>query len=216
MSWDNLPEEIKTGIIREVEQQQEEIRRTPARVWLSELDGCLVKSFYRRVAPLPLDFRKAVALWRGSLLHPVLLKHFKEQEVPVSYPIFGEELTLSGKIDGIESDGTIAEIKTSASLFYHKKRNKPNYWDAQRVMCYARIRGVKKATLYYLDFSDVLKFPLLIDFEEAERILQGKVELAKKLHNALLSGEPPEPINILKFENEATECEWCEFKGVFC
>jgi len=217
MTWDLLPEAIKQGITRQVEQEQREIRHSPNVVWISETDGCILKSFYRRTLPLPMDFRRAVALWRGSLLHPVLLCHLPQTEVPVSYPVLGEEgLTLRGRIDGIDEDGRIVELKCTSSLFYMKRRNRPNKWDVKRLMTYARIRGSKQASLYYIDFSDALHFPLEVDMGEAGRTLIEKVELAKALSRALKNGEPPEPLNVLEFEDGRFECGYCEYRGMMC
>ena len=212
MSWENLPDEVKEGIIAESGSFRDRVDEI---MWFSELDGCTRKAWFRRRVPLPMTIEKAAALWRGNLMHRAIQKYFKRNEVPITHAIMGTPLTFRGRMDTVRRDNNdevIVEWKTSGSLFFLEKRGTPNDWDVERLRCYMRLYGVYRAELYYLDLSRCVRFELHEDIEQCERSLLRKEELAKSLyHSLVVTGAPPPADNILNF-GQYKECNWCDYK----
>jgi len=213
MSWESLPESVKESIKERYEKDLKERRSSSNVIYHSELDGCIRKSYLRRKYPLVPDINAIMGLWRGNILHPAILKHFPRNEVPIKYPIAGTGVILSGRIDAIDKDGTVTELKTVSSIYHVQKRGFPNPWDRDRVLAYAYNWGARKARLIYVDLGGAITFEIPVDESEAEEVFEKRVRLAKLLHDCLVSETTPDPINCLELEDGGLECETfpCEY-----
>ncbi|MHC1579852.1 MAG: AAA domain-containing protein [Candidatus Alkanophagales archaeon] len=155
------------------------------RIYVSELGGCMRRSWFRRKLR---ELQKpnlgdALRLLLGRLFHELVEESYSMREVPVVWEFpadaggggggagasasGGGVLTLAGRIDAVDG-GKVVEFKSkSPKSFSYVMRNGPLQEDEEQVRFYAAAGGYERALLIYHEFQPKLK---LSDFLHPERL----------------------------------------------
>lgn len=200
---ESLPEAIKEHIITTT------TRDYPARdnaVYVTELTYCIRKAYYRRMAERAGEredkgLRQRWYLYRGIVFDEAWTNLFPRHQVRVTHRV-KDGPTIIGKIDFIDDDGTLYELKTVSNDY--AVRNGPKMAHVKQALFYAWIEQAPKVRLVYVHLGGIRIFDLAPRL--AWKIVQEFEEKAMALWNALQTNTPPQP------DNEAWECKYCEFK----
>lgn len=200
--FEDLPEEIQARII---ERTGHEDHYNDREIYVTELVYCLAKAYYRRKTTEQPEkgLRQRWALYRGILFDEEWTSLFPRNQVRVTHRIPGGP-TIVGKIDFMDEEGGIWELKTVANDYAIRDGPKPQH--VAQALFYAWVQNAPTAHLLYLHLGGVHRFDL--DVRRAEEIVKELEAKAVKLHIALLENTPPDP------ENAAWECKYCEFKDI--
>jgi len=172
-------------------------------VYVTELTGCLRRSWYRR----KLGYRMTKDMIAGTAVHAELLERVVE-ELPVAYAESEKkveyvvstgdvDIWLVGRVDLFIADGdmrTFVEFKTSDWIFDEH---------IEQANIYAVMLNVDKFYICYMPKSDIVKC------KEFTRTWteQNVVERVRRFVEALTKNEPPQ-------KEEDAWCYYCEFKAM--
>jgi len=170
-------------------------------VWVTELSGCLRRSWYRR----KLGYRLTKDMLAGRVIHAELLERVVE-ELPVAYAeaekkveyvvsVGDVDIWLVGRVDLYIAEGdlrTFVEFKTSDWIFDEH---------IEQANIYAVMLNIDKFYICYMPKSDEVKC------KEFSRTWteQDVEERVKRFVESLTGKEPPQ-------KEENTWCFYCEFK----
>jgi len=172
-------------------------------VYVTELTGCLRRSWYRR----KLGYRVTKEMLAGRAVHAELLERVAE-ELPVAYAeseknveklisIGDVDIWLVGRVDLFIADGdvrTFVEFKTSDWIFDEH---------IEQSNIYAVMLNIDKFYICYMPKSDEVKCK---EFTRTWTEL-NVVERVKRFVEALTKDEPPQ-------KEEDYWCYYCEFRNM--
>jgi len=172
-------------------------------VYVTELTGCMRRSWYRRKG----GYRLTKDMLAGTAVHAELLERVVE-ELPVAYAeseksveklisIGDSDVWLVGRVDLFIADGdlrTFVEFKTSDWIFDEH---------IEQANIYAVMLNIDKFYICYMPKSDTVKC------KEFTRTWteQDVVERVKRFVEALTKDEPPQ-------KEEDAWCYYCEFRAM--
>jgi len=202
---EDLPEAIKARII---EATESDYTHRDNSLHVTELVYCLRKAYYRRMAEKEgtkeeKGLRERWYLYRGIVFDEAWTGLFARNQVRVTHRI-KHGPTIVGKIDFIDDDGTLYELKTISNDY--AIRDGPKLAHVKQALFYAWIEQAPRVRLVYVHLGGVRIFDL--DPRLADEVVEELEMKALKLWHALKSGTPPDP------ENEPWECKYCEFKDI--
>lgn len=199
------------------------------RIYVSELGGCLRRSWFRRRVLRKPTLGDAFRLFIGRLFHEIVEESYFMREVPVAWEFTAEDgvLTLAGRIDAVDGDKVVEFKSKSPRSFSYVLRNGPLHEDEEQVRFYAAAGGYERALLIYYELqptpqlSDFLQPEKIrmrvaatletgqfkcfeVDLSSAEMTLRRYEALASALHRALVTNKPP--------EGTRRFCRFCEFR----
>lgn len=188
MSIEDLPAPIKQFIVRETERDK---IFEDNRLGVTELIGCLRKAWYRRKMPLPLSIQQRWWFYRGNLLDGVWTPLFERNQVRITHRIRDYPVVISGRIDFIDEDGAVADLKTIDNLYWIKKEGaKADH--IKQVLFYAWCEARDKARLYYVSMNDAVPMEVAVSEENKLEVVNELESNAKILYNALVNNIVPE------------------------
>ncbi len=169
----------------------------PDVVHVTELTGCLRRSWYIRAMGGPLPDEKVVILLLGDDVHFLINSQFPLGEGEKSFEKEFQGVKIRGRVDRIAGE-TIFEFKTASSIpreprDHHVDQMQLYFWLADRAKGF--IVYVSKTT------GQVKAFPVSRDEDRIKRLL----ERAIKLSDSLRQGAPPDP-------EKGWLCDYCEFR----
>ena len=170
-------------------------------VYVTELTGCLRRSWYRRKH----GYRMTKDMIAGSAVHRELLERVVE-EAPVAYAetekrveywakIMDRDIMLVGRVDLYIADGDLEafiEYKTSEWVFEEH---------VEQGNIYAVMLNVDRFYICYMPKSDTVKCK---EFERTWTEEDVKQRLETFVRHLIDNTEPP--------KREGTWCNYCEFK----
>lgn len=213
MTIEDLPEPVKEMIKKQTERTRED--KTGV-FYVTELLGCTRKAFYRRTFGEEIDLQQAWWFYRGNLLDDAWTPLFKRSQVRCTHRLKGAPIVIVGRFDFEDTDGAIADLKTTSDLYYVKKDGaKEEHRKQVAFYCYHEIKN--KGRLYYVSFQDAYRVDLDFSEEELTEIVEELERKAVILWEALLdSGGEGKNLNPPKREDKYTkkfwECRYCSFK----
>ena len=175
--------------------------------YLSEILGCLRKSYYNRkenhVDRLP-TLKELYSRKRGKLFGKIT-ESIGWQELPgyLLYKIDREDVKLTARLDCYDYEKSIViELKSSSDIV---RKSLPREKDILQVQCYGvifkeifpEIKGLK---IVYLDMKNFKQY----DVEQIDRT-EWMEERVFTLHRAIRDSEPPE-------RESSYECKFCPHK----
>jgi len=172
-------------------------------VYVTELTGCLRRSWYRR----KLGYRVTKEMLAGRAVHAELLERVVE-DLPVAYAeaekkveyvisVGDVDIWLVGRVDLFIADGdmrTFVEFKTSDWIFDEH---------IEQANIYAAMLNIDKFYICYMPKSDEVKCK---EFTRTWAEL-NVVERVKRFVEALTKDEPPQ-------KEEDAWCYYCEFRNM--
>lgn len=188
MGLNEMPERIKKYIENETSGDRP---RETNKLSVTELIGCLRKSWFDRKAPEPKQFKTRFAFWRGNLMDREITSLYPRNQVRVTHRVRGTPIIVAGRIDFIDDDGAVADLKTTDGMFFIK-RDGAKDTNVKQVLFYAYYEGVNKARLYYMSMGEWEQVDVDASNDKQEKNLNEIESNAKILYDALLSGKPPE------------------------
>jgi CRISPR-associated protein Cas4 len=172
-------------------------------VYVTELVGCLRRSWYRRKH----SYRTTKEMICGTAVHREVLERVAA-EVPVAYAevekrveydvrVMGRDILLVGKVDLYVADGdleTFVEYKTSEWVFEEH---------VEQGNIYAVLLDVNRFYICYMPKSDTVKCR---EFERTWTVEDVMQRLETFINHLVNNTEPP--------RREGTWCSYCEFKAL--
>lgn len=151
------------------------------RVSLSELLGCQRKAYYGRRDPLPVAMKGQFSMFHGIVFDDLYIRLFPRNQVRVTHRLSDRDLTISGRLDFIDTDGAVADWKTTDNLYFIEQYGaKDDHIKQVQFYCYCE--AVTKGRLYYqslgklvkieVDASPMAQISNLRDLEDKARALQ--------------------------------------------
>ncbi|MEM4003958.1 MAG: Dna2/Cas4 domain-containing protein [Ignisphaera sp.] len=173
-------------------------------IHVSEVTGCLRKSYYLRTRASTISPRSAILLLGGSIheaLEEVLRRKGYLVEHQVSLQLDGFKLV--GTIDAYHPDeGAVLELKT-----VHEIPSKPFENHVAQANIYSIMASAKNAFVVYLSRKDGKVKIFRVDPDR--RMLKWAVERARTLRASLLARQPPQ-------REKSPLCNYCEFSLLQC
>ncbi|MBO8181028.1 MAG: PD-(D/E)XK nuclease family protein [Archaeoglobus sp.] len=205
MSLDDLPDRIKEHIIAAT---NSDYTRRDNSLHVTELVYCLRKAYYRRMAEKEGEkeekgIKQRWYLYRGIVFDEAWTGLFARNQVRVTHRVRNGP-TIVGRIDFIDDDGTLYELKTISNDYAIRDGPKPAH--VKQALFYAWIEQAPRVRLVYVHLGGVHIFEL--DTRLAEQVVEEVEQKAIELWRALKEGRPPEP------HNEPWECRYCEFRDL--
>ena len=146
-------------------------------VGVTELLGCMRKSYLRRRDPRPLTKKQMFIFYRGQLFDNLYTPLFKRNQVRVTQRILdAKELVISGRLDFIDIDGAVADWKTVDGTFF-VERDGPKPEHISQLLFYCWCEANEKARLYYMSLSNLIK----IDIDASQEKQVENLEMLEKL-----------------------------------
>jgi hypothetical protein len=188
MSLDDLPEVIK----QEIKNQTEKDRVSEDnRLYVTELIGCLRKAWFKRKFPKPLALKSRWYFYRGNVWDNLWTPLFEKNQVSVTHRLRSVPVVISGRIDFIDADGAIADLKTTDNLYWINKEGAKED-NKKQVMFYAWCMAKDKARLYYVSLKDAIKVEVEFTEDDLKELVEEMELNATILYNALIDDCPPE------------------------
>jgi CRISPR-associated exonuclease Cas4 len=160
---------------------------------------CLRKAYYSRTRasrPTPVEFVKLAGTDMHVMLQSVLSGEGWDVEVSVALPLSDYGFTLVGRVDAVR-DGEVIEFKTSSEV-----PEQPYRSHELQVQAYMQVLNARRGYIIYLSrTSGRVKVFLVRPDKQA---LRQVIQRARKLHEALKNGAPPEP-------TKGPWCNTCQF-----
>lgn len=169
-------------------------------VHVSEVVGCLRKSYYMRTRAVQLTPHNAIKLLGDSLHHAlqeVLRRKGFEVEHEVAVDLKG--FRLVGHIDAYHPDHELLlEFKTSS-----KTPEAPFETHLKQTQIYRRLISAKHSYIVYLSRSDGGIKVFKVDDDKG--VLKWAIDRAKQLKESLITNNPPP-------KEKSQLCNYCEFQ----
>ena len=235
--WVNDEVAAFKDFIKQMLSQEAERGYQDERIYVSELGGCMRRSWFRRKLR---ELQKpnlgdALRLFLGRLFHELVEESYFMREVPVVWEFSadaegeggGSMLTLAGRIDAVDGKKVVEFKSKSPKSFSYVMKNGPLQEDEEQVRFYAAAGGYERALLIYHEFQPKLK---LSDFLQPERLRmrvaaaleQGrfrcyevdltKVETTLRRYEALASKLHRALVTNTPPEGNRRFCKFCEFR----
>jgi CRISPR-associated exonuclease Cas4 len=141
-------------------------------IGVTELLGCMRKSWQRRRNPKPLTKKQMVIFFRGQLFDNIYTPLFKRNQVRVTHRVLdAESLIISGRLDFVDIDGTIADWKTvDGTYFVERDGAKPEH--ISQLLFYCWCEANERARLYYMSLSNLIKIDIDASIEKQKENLE--------------------------------------------
>jgi len=173
------------------------------RLHVTELCGCLRKTYFRRRQPIEKSPEQQWYLYRGLIFDELWTSLFPRSQLRVTHRVKNGP-TIVGRIDFVYN-GKLYELKTINTVKY---LDSPYPHHIKQVRFYAFCENLKQAVLLYLAFDGHKVFEVDCADEEVLPVVEEIEKKALILYEALKRNTPPEPYN------ETWECRYCEFSTV--
>ncbi|MBI4029126.1 MAG: PD-(D/E)XK nuclease family protein [Candidatus Blackburnbacteria bacterium] len=212
MPLSQLPQKIQDYIVNKMSREY-----VPSinELHCTELVGCSRKVYLRRTqtAKPKLGIEQAFYFYRGDLFDQEWTNLFERHQVSVMHRVRDSPFLIRGRLDFIDDDGVIWEMKTTKNLYY-VNQPKPEHIKQVKFYCYCFAKN--RAKIMYVDFGDVRIFDLTFTDQELISNLNAFEQKALAIYNALLTGKAPVPdpqYSIAKNGKLNTwECNFCDVK----
>lgn len=195
------PQDVERIVFRSLRTAYEKDRGSwtapPNIIYVTEVTGCLRRSWYIRTMAGPLSDEKIVILLLGDDVHYLINSQFPLGEGEKSFEREYREVTVKGRVDRIAGD-YIFEFKTASSI-----PREPRDHHVDQMQLYFWLTDKNKGFLVYVSKTtgQVKAFQIQRDDERIKGLLQRVVLLSDSLKQAV----PPEP-------EKGWLCDYCEFK----
>ncbi|MHA1828793.1 MAG: GxxExxY protein [Candidatus Heimdallarchaeaceae archaeon] len=197
-----LEELIIRAIFNKAKELQEDRSDT---IHVTDLTGCIRKSYYIKKHGFPLDEKMAFWLIFGALVHdiltPVIAEHLNgEREVRTVYEYKGVEIQAT--VDVLAED-VVVELKTCNKIPYQ-----PYQSHIEQINAYMHFFDVPLGIIVYVSRTQLgVK---IFEYYGDWQLLQYTLDKAIILNNALENNTPP-PCN-LPLSERKFYCRECYFK----
>jgi len=197
-----LEELIRQAIFKKAREYQEDRSNT---IHVTDLTGCIRRSYYIKKHGFPLDEKRSFWLLFGAVVHDMLTPVIAEflngvREVRTVYEYKGVEIQATADV---LADDVVVELKTCNKIPYQ-----PYQSHIEQINAYMHIFDVPKGMIVYISRTqlDVRIFDYYGDWQ----LLQHTLDKAVVLNNALKNNIPP-PCNLPLAERKFY-CRDCHFK----
>jgi len=194
----DLPEEIQKHILETVVKTKE---YESNHFYITELIGCPRMVFYNRTIgrPSKMAIDKAYQFYFGIVLDDLWTKLFKVNQRRVTHKVYGYPITVSGRLDFIDSKGVICDLKKTANLFFVQKEAKPEH--ISQIMFYCYCEANYKAKLCYFSLKNYIEHSFTFTDEELSQFINDFVEpKAINISNYISTNTVP--------DSEKTKKDW--------
>jgi hypothetical protein len=189
MGLEDLPIRIQNAILgidengKKTKDKDSYYDRTPNQLHITELLYCLTKSHHSRITPVELNLKQTYPLYRGNVWDELLTSLYRQNQIRCTHRVSDIPATIIGKLDFIDDDGTLCDLKTASSLFYTKKDGGAKEEHKKQVQFYCYCNAIESAKVIYFDFGDsvtyhvevpsaeYMKKTLIVELEEKARRL---------------------------------------------
>ena len=161
-----------------------------SRLSVTELLGCLRKSYLNRKHPLPADFKGNVAMFHGIVFDELYTHLYPRNQIRVTHRLPHDDIVISGRLDFIDDDGAVADWKTVEQMYYIEKDGAREEHISQ-VMFYCWCEAIPKGRLYYQTLRNCLRIDVNPTPEQLQLNLECLEALAKTFHEALKTNTIP-------------------------
>ncbi len=182
---------------------------------ITELVGCLRKTFYKRTQPKkPVNLEFANNFHRGKLWDKDFCRCFKHNQVRVTYRCRNIPISISGHFDFLNNDNpnapVITDLKSPKTLFYVEKEGKPSEHYRKQVLFYCYCTAINQGAVMYWTGVKPLTFPVEVSEDSCRFLIEELEGKCLALWMALKHHRAPS----LEASNpEAWECKLCDFKS---
>ncbi len=206
MGLENLPKVIQDEIKGIGKDKDSYYDRSDREIHVTELLYCIRKSFFGRKFPIEPTLEQAFWLYRGNLLDQAWTSKFRLNQLRCTHRVPNSPVTIVGKYDFFNDEtGELCDLKTVKSLYYIVKDGTAKLEHQKQVQFYCYENGIDKARVFYMDFGDVVDFPVAIG--DCSTLILELEEKARILYNALQTNEPPS-IDVKKREWMCASTDW--------
>ena len=197
-----LEELIIQAIFNKAKQYQEDRSNT---IHVTDLTGCIRKSYYIKKHGFPLNEKMAFWLLFGAVVHdmltPIIAEYLNgEREVRTVYEYQGVEIQATADV---LADDVVVELKTCNKLPYN-----PYSSHIEQINAYMHIFDKPKGLIIYISRTQL--GVRIFDYYGDWQLFQYTLDKAKVLKNALDNDIPP-PSNLPLAERKLY-CKECPFK----
>ena len=189
-SIEDLPARIQRQI--ELDTERDKIYEDN-RISVTDCLGCLRKAWYRRKQPKPLTMQQRWWFYRGNVFDGLWTPLFPRNQVALTHRIRDPKyppIVISGRLDFIDDDGAVADLKTTDNLYWISKEGAKED-NRKQVMFYCWCQAKTHGRLYYISLKDALKVEVDFTEDEALALVEEMEASAKELYTALVLNEPP-------------------------
>ncbi|AKG38736.1 MAG: PD-(D/E)XK nuclease family protein [Infirmifilum sp.] len=195
------PQDVERIVFRSLRTAYEKDRGSwtapPNVIYVTEVTGCLLRSWYMRTMAGPISDEKIVILLLGDDVHYLINSQFPLGEGEKSFEREYKGVTIKGRVDRIAGE-LIFEFKTASNI-----PREPREHHVDQMQLYFWLAEKNKGFLVYVSKTtgQVKAFPIIRD----EQRIQTLLERAESLSNSLRLAVPPAP-------EKGWLCEYCEFR----
>ncbi|MGB9785991.1 MAG: PD-(D/E)XK nuclease family protein [Infirmifilum uzonense] len=195
------PQDVERIVFRSLRTAYEKDRGSwtapPDVIYVTEVTGCLLRSWYMRTMAGPISDEKIVILLLGDDVHYLINSQFPLGEGEKSFEREYKGVTIKGRVDRIAGE-LIFEFKTASNI-----PREPREHHVDQMQLYFWLAEKNKGFLVYVSKTtgQVKAFPIIRD----EQRIQTLLERAESLSNSLRLAVPPAP-------EKGWLCEYCEFR----
>ncbi|MGC9107972.1 MAG: PD-(D/E)XK nuclease family protein [Infirmifilum sp.] len=195
------PQDVERIVFRSLRTAYEKDRGSwtapPDVIYVTEVTGCLLRSWYMRTMAGPISDEKIVILLLGDDVHYLINSQFPLGEGEKSFEREYKGVTIKGRVDRIAGE-LIFEFKTASNI-----PREPREHHVDQMQLYFWLAEKNKGFLVYVSKTtgQVKAFPIIRD----EQRIQTLLGRAESLSNSLRLAVPPAP-------EKGWLCEYCEFR----
>ncbi len=211
-SCEDLPPRIKEHFLKQANSDYD-YQPLPNVYPITGLLYCLRKTFFQRQEynkPLEqrrkIDLDAAINLGRGKIWDLNLTALYPRNQLRCTYRCKNVPVAVSGKLDFIDDDGAIVDLKCPKTLYYIREAS-PEY--TKQVLFYCYCNAQTKGKIVYFDGGHAKAFPVNVTEEATEQLLSEIEEKAAVLYKAEQTGQPPE---VYPTRDKEWLCRNCEYK----
>ncbi|PLJ78100.1 PD-(D/E)XK nuclease family protein [Infirmifilum sp. SLHALR2] len=195
------PQDVERIVYRSLRTAYEKDRDVwtapPEVVYVTEVTGCLRRSWYIRAMGGPLPDEKIVILLLGDDVHLLINSEFPLGEGEKSFEKEFQGVRLRGRVDRIAGE-TIFEFKTASAI-----PREPREHHVDQMQLYFWLTDRSRGFIVYVSKTtgQVKAFPVARDEERIKFLLDRAIRLSQSLKQ----GNPPDP-------EKGWLCDYCEFR----
>ncbi len=208
-----IPKRIQNKILSDAN-NDDEYTPMPNCYHITELVGCIRKTFYRKTLPRqPVDLDTAKNFFRGNHWDRAFTSLYPHNQIRVTYRCQKIPICISGHFDFINDDDptnlVVTDLKSPKTLFFVKRENKASEHYRKQVLFYCYTTAISKGCVAYWDGNDWLEFPVEVSDEACKLLIEEIESKTLALWMAFKHGKPPSKQAFLP---EVWECKYCDFR----
>ena len=187
MTLEDLPETMKQHLAKKTVRDK---TYADHRFGVTELLGCDRKLWFRRRLPKPISLNMMYIFNRGMLWDTEYTEIYERNQVRVTHRVPNSPVVISGRLDFIDDDGAVTDLKTTENLYFIRKNGaKPD--NVSQVLFYCWCEGIDKARLIYMTLSDAETVDVDATYERQVENLERLEKRALASYDNLQHDAPP-------------------------